>query len=121
MSGCCCLSRREETPLRLLTRVDNATFGGYSTRRCTWSSSPLVSTRTASKSWQTFVKMARNVSWAASVKTPLRYLVTKTKCAWSLNTQCLPVRKSVDFFIDQLYAMIMKIRKGYKYRLKTNG
>src|SRR5712692_1548815 len=64
--------------------------------------------------------MARNVSCAAALNTFLRYLVTKIKCTWSLKTQCLPVRKSFVLAIDQLYNMSMQIRKGYKYRLKTN-
>src|SRR5207249_2164944 len=105
------------TPLRLLTRWESDTFGGYSTRRCTWSSSPLLSTRTASKSWQTFAKMSRKVSWAAPVSTFLRYLVTKTKWTWILKTQYLPVRNSFVSAIDQLYNLSMQIRKAYKYRL----
>ena len=35
MSGRCFLRSLEETPLRLFTRVEMATFGGYSTSRCT--------------------------------------------------------------------------------------
>ncbi|MGH8056078.1 MAG: helix-turn-helix domain-containing protein, partial [Candidatus Entotheonellia bacterium] len=37
-----------------------------------------------------------------------------------MNTQCRPVRKSLAFLIDQLYPIVMTIRKGYTYRLKTN-
>ncbi len=33
MAGLCLRNTRLETPLRLFTRVDTATFGGYSTRR----------------------------------------------------------------------------------------
>ena len=65
-------------------------------------------------------KEACSVSCAASDKTFRRYLVTKTKWTCNAKTQCLPVRKSFVFAIDQLYNMSMQIRKGYKYRLKTN-
>ena len=106
--------------MRLLTNLESATLGGYSMSRCTWSSSPLLSTRRASKSWQMRVKISRNVSWAFALNTFLRYLVTKTKWTCNAKTQCLPVRKSFVFAIDQLYNMSMQIRKGYKYRLKTN-
>ncbi len=64
--------------------------------------------------------MSRKSSQAASVNTLLWYLLTKTKCTWSLKIQCLLGRKSFEFFIDQLHNKVMKIRKGYKYRLKTN-
>jgi Helix-turn-helix domain len=39
---------------------------------------------------------------------------------WSLKAPCLPVRNSFAFVIGQLHNRVMKIRKGYKYRLKTD-
>src|SRR5659263_227903 len=41
-------SRRDETPLRELTRWESA-FGGYRTSRWTWSSSPLNSAKVGSR------------------------------------------------------------------------
>lgn len=52
------------------------------------------------------------------LKTFLRYLVTKTKCACSENTTCLPVLICIEFAIGQEYTIVMLINKSYRYRLK---
>ena len=49
-----CRRRLADTPLRLFTSAEMATFGGYPISRCTWSSSPLNSLSSAPKSVQTF-------------------------------------------------------------------
>src|SRR5262249_2058110 len=106
--------------LETIDQFGDCHFRGYSTSRCTWSSSPLASTRRAAKSSQMLINSSRNVSWAVALKTFLRYLVTKTKWTCNAKTQCLPVRKSFVFAIDQWHNRAMQLRKGYKYRLKTN-
>ena len=55
------------------------------------------------------------------VKTWRRYLVTNTKCTCRLKTQCRPALNSFEFPIDQVYHLVMLIRKAYKYQLKTNA
>ena len=47
LSGRCWRSKRLETPLRLFTSEETASFGGYSTSRCTRSPSPSISTSVA--------------------------------------------------------------------------
>lgn len=72
-------SLRAEMPFWLFTRAETGTFDGYSTSRCTWSSSPLNSRSSAPKSPQTF-RMASWRHWSRSASgTPRRYFVTKTK------------------------------------------
>ena len=110
--------------MRLLTNLESATFGGYSTSTWTWSSLSIGFDQARLESRGRYaveeVPQAFPVARAASVKTFLRYFVTKTKWTCNAKTQCLPVRKSFVFAIDQLYNRSMQIRKGYKYRLKTN-
>lgn len=65
MSGLSFLKSLLETPLRLFTRVEMATLGGYRTRRCTWSASPSISSRVASKSAHTLENMVRSLSIAS--------------------------------------------------------
>lgn len=68
--------------------------------------------------------MSENIIFMRSsilfVKTLLRYLVTKTKCACKLKTTCLPVLIRVVLLIGQKYNRCMKIRKAYKFRLKPS-
>ncbi len=72
-------SIRADTPFREFTSAETATFGGYSTSRCTWSSSPVNATRRAPKSSHT-PRMVRSQAFSiASSNTPRRYFVTKTK------------------------------------------
>ena len=47
--------------------------------------------------------------------------MTKTKCACSENTTCLPVLNVVVFSIGQEYTGSMKINKAYSYRLKPTA
>ncbi len=54
----------------------------------------------------------------AIVNTPQRYLVTKIKYPWRLNAQCLPVRISVDGFIDQDHHRSMMILEAFRFRLE---
>jgi len=55
-----------------------------------------------SKSEQTFAKISLSSSRISRVKTFPRYLVTKTKWACILKTQCLPCLTSLTFSIDQV-------------------
>ena len=75
----CCRNRRDDTPLRLPTSFESCTVGGYSTSRWTWSSSPLNSTRAASKSAHTPASTGSIAVRCSPVNTPRRYFVTKTK------------------------------------------
>ena len=101
-----CRSRRDETPLRLFTSLDSCTVGGYSTSRCTWSSPPLNSTRAAPKSAHTSARTGCIAVRCASVNTPRRYFVTKTKWTCRANTHDLPRRTFGQFAChDALHAV----------------
>jgi len=106
ISGRCLRRRRLDTPFRLLTREEMEILGGYSISRCTWSSSPFISTSTAPKSSQTFEKMKRSRSMASSSNTFRLYLATKTRWICTLKTQCLPCRISLQSFIYQTIIQI---------------
>src|SRR5487761_1126685 len=121
MSGRRCRNRRLETPLREFTSEDTETFGGYSSSRWTWSSSPSISRSVAWNSRQTSVKIARSASMAAPSNTRRRYLATKTKCTCILKTQCLPCRTSLSVSIDQCYHGEMERLQAYKFELRPDG
>lgn len=112
----CRRSRRLDTPLRLFTSREICTVGGYSTSRCTWSSSPLNSVRTAPKSVQTLANTGCIAVRCSSVNTPRRYFVTKTKCTRRADTHDLPRRISPRSVIDQLYDSGVSLAR-YRYRI----
>src|SRR5579859_1711151 len=121
MSGRCWRSKRLETPLRLFTSEEIASFGGYSTSRCTWSSSPSISTSVACASEQTSAKMPRRTSSARASNTRRRYFATKTKCTCNWKTQCRPCRISLSLLIDQPYHRFVKRLQVFKFELRPNG
>src|SRR5215475_1962081 len=121
MSGRWRLKTRLEAPLRLFTSAETASLGGYSTRRCTWSRSPSISTRVASNLAQMPLKMPLNVSRAALSNTRRRCLATKTKCTCKLNRQCLPCRISWYLTIDQIIIEPVKRLQAYRFELMPNG
>src|SRR5487761_343502 len=121
MSGRRCRNRRLETPLREFTSEDTETFGGYSSSRWTWSSSPSISRSVAWNSRQTSVKISRSASMAAPSNTRRRYLATKTKCTCILKTQCLPCRIPLSCSIGQCYHVAMERLQAYKFELCPDG
>src|SRR6185369_17296337 len=120
MPGRCWRSKRLETPLRLFTSKETESLGGYSTSRCTWSSSPFISTSVACASEQTSVKMSRKTSIARASHTRRRYFATQTKCTCNLKTQRLPCRMSLSLLMDQPYHTAMKRVQAFKFELRPN-
>jgi hypothetical protein len=92
---------RLDTPFKLLTNTDTDNLGGYSTNRCTWLSSPSISTRLDSRFAHTPAKRRRNRSTASPSNTLRRYFATKTKWTCILKTQCLPCLISLSSVIDR--------------------
>jgi len=65
--------------LRELTSTDSATFGGYLTKRCTWSGSKFDSTSVLSKWTHTSRQLSRKTSKTLAEMTLRRYFGMKTK------------------------------------------
>ncbi len=91
-------SKRPDTPFRLLTGLETATFGGYATRRWTCRASAAhivfaVHLGQLRLDVGTDLDQDRALPVAGVAITPLRqYFATKTTWMRSLKTQCRPLR-----------------------------
>src|SRR5574343_1230637 len=108
--------RRDDTPFSELTSFATATLGGKFTSRCTWSGSPLNSTRSVSKSEHTASMISSMRVRCRSPNTGCRNFVTKTKCACMRKQQCLPVRMSALSPINQ-HDTVLSVQLRYNFRL----
>ena len=89
--------------------------------RCTWSSSPSISTRVACVSSPTMAKRSRRTSIAPASNTRGDTLIRRLNAHITRKTQSLLLRIYLSSLIDQPYHRFVKRFQAFKFELRPNG